>query len=180
MAYDTSKFDTLAENSDLFRDLVESCRDHYVISPSVFSHNYIKRGLREADGTGVIAGVTRKGNVHGYIVSEGERIPAKGELFYCGYNVEDLVNAFMSEGRFGYEETAFLLLFGYLPSEEELDAFDRIMDACRYLPPRFTEDIIMKAPSSSVMNKMATGVLALYAYDDDPEDPEDREEVRDE
>ncbi|MBQ7171641.1 MAG: citrate synthase [Clostridia bacterium] len=170
MAYDPSLLDTFAEHSGLFVDLVESCRNHYVISPSAFSNNYIKRGLREADGTGVIAGITRKGNVHGYIVSEGERIPAPGELFYCGYNVEDLVNSFMSEGRFGFEETAFLLLFGHLPSEEELDSFDRIMDACRFLPPRFTEDIIMKAPSTSVMNKMATGVLALYAYDDNPDD----------
>jgi len=155
---------------EMLNKLVNSSREHYTIPSSVFSKSYIKRGLREADGTGVIAGVTRKGNVHGYIISDGERVPAKGELYYCGYNVEDLVTSFMEEGRFGFEETTYLLLFGKLPTHDELKQFDAIMDAYRFLPPRFTEDIIMKAPSPNVMNKMATATLALYSYDETPED----------
>ncbi len=150
--------------------LINESRDHYSIPASASNKTYIKRGLREADGTGVIAGVTRKGNVHGYIISEGERTPAKGELYYCGYNVEDLVTAFMEESRFGFEETVYLLLFGKLPTAEQLEQFDSVMDDCRFLPPRFTEDIIMKAPSPNIMNKMATSTLALYSYDENPED----------
>ena len=150
--------------------LINENREHYAIPSSASHKPYIKRGLREADGTGVIAGVTRKGNVHGYIINEGERTPAKGELYYCGYNVEDLVNSFMNEGRFGFEETVFLLLFGRLPSKDQLEQFDAIMDSYRFLPSRFTEDIIMKAPSTSIMNKMATSTLALYAYDENAED----------
>lgn len=150
--------------------LINENREHYAIPSSASHKPYIKRGLREADGTGVIAGVTRKGNVHGYIINEGERTPAKGELYYCGYNVEDLVNSFMSEGRFGFEETVFLLLFGRLPTKDQLEQFDAIMDSYRFLPSRFTEDIIMKAPSTSIMNKMATSTLALYAYDENAED----------
>ena len=114
---------------EMLNKLVNSSREHYTIPSSVFSKSYIKRGLREADGTGVIAGVTRKGNVHGYIISDGERVPAKGELYYCGYNVEDLVTSFMEEGRFGFEETTYLLLFGKLPTHDELQQFDAIMDA---------------------------------------------------
>ncbi|MBQ7010277.1 MAG: citrate synthase, partial [Clostridia bacterium] len=150
--------------------LINESREHYAIPASASNKAYIKRGLREADGTGVIAGVTRKGNVHGYIISEGERIPAKGELYYCGYNIEDLVTAFMDESRFGFEETVYLLLFGKLPTAEQLEQFDNVMDACRFLPSRFTEDIIMKAPSPNIMNKMATSTLALYSYDENPED----------
>ncbi|MBR0326904.1 MAG: citrate synthase, partial [Clostridia bacterium] len=150
--------------------LINESREHYAIPSSAQNKPYIKRGLREADGTGVIAGVTRKGNVHGYIISEGERTPAKGELYYCGYNVEDLVTAFMEESRFGFEETVYLLLFGKLPTAEQLEQFDALMDDCRFLPPRFTEDIIMKAPSPNIMNKMATSTLALYSYDENPED----------
>ncbi|MBR2453597.1 MAG: citrate synthase, partial [Clostridia bacterium] len=164
------------ENSDsefsreALSKLINESREHYAIPSSASHKPYIKRGLREADGTGVIAGVTRKGNVHGYIINEGERTPAKGELYYCGYNVEDLVNSFMSEGRFGFEETVFLLLFGKLPTKDQLEQFDAIMDSCRFLPSRFTEDIIMKAPSASIMNKMATSTLALYSYDENAED----------
>ena len=172
MTYDsTINTEILDRNHDILAHLVEQCKTNDRIPESAYSKSYIKRGLREADGTGVIAGVTRKGNVHGYIISDGERQPAKGELFYCGYNVEDIVTSFMEEGRFGYEETTYLLLFGKLPTAEELDMFDSVMDACRFLPPRFTEDIIMKAPSPNVMNKMATATLALYSYDETPEDP---------
>ncbi len=163
-------FSKSSEEGQLFSELLKSTKEHYSFPEDIYKKNYIKRGLRESDGTGVVAGITRKGQVHGYVISEGERIPAKGELLYCGYNVEDLVNSFAADNRFGFEECTYLLLFGHLPTNDQLEAFDKIMDACRYLPPRFTEDIIMKAPSPSIMNKMATSVLALYSYDDNPDD----------
>lgn len=153
-----------------FLSLVEGSRAHYEIPEEEFSRNFVKRGLRESNGTGVMAGITRKGNAHGYVLSEGEMMPIDGELFYCGYSIEDLARGFLSENRFGFEESAFILLFGHLPTAAELQKFNALLDSCRCLPPRFTEDIIMKAPSTSVMNKMASAVLALYAYDDNPDD----------
>lgn len=158
------------ENLGILNKLVDNCKNHYNIPEEAFKKSFVKRGLREPDGSGVRAGITRIGNAHGYIISEGEKAPAKGELFYCGYNVEDLVNSYMSENRFGFEEVIYILLFGSLPTAEQLNEFDSIVDACRYLPERFTEDIIMKAPTPSLMNKLASGVLALYAYDENPDD----------
>ncbi|NLK39005.1 MAG: citrate synthase [Clostridiales bacterium] len=154
----------------MFSEFVKDCRNHYIIPAEAFSHHLVKRGLREADGSGVMAGITKKGNAHGYIISEGERSPIKGQLIYCGYNVEELIGGVIKENRFGFEESAYILLFGHLPTQEKLQKFDSILDACRHLPPRFTEDIIMKAPTPSLMNKIATSVLALYAYDDNPDD----------
>lgn len=156
-------------NDSNLLSLVQSSAAHYNIPEEEFSRNFVKRGLREANGAGVMAGITRKGNAHGYVLSEGELMPIEGELFYCGYNIEDLAKGFLSENRFGFEETAFILLFGHLPTKSELDKFCELLDESRCLPPRFTEDIIMKAPSTSVMNKMASAVLSLYAYDDDPD-----------
>ncbi len=160
---------TLLNNDSKLSELIESSREHYNIPEEEFARNFVKRGLREANGSGVMAGVTRKGNAHGYVLSEGELAPIEGELFYCGYNVDDLAKGFLSEDRFGFEESAFVLLFGHLPTKDELASFCALLDESRCLPPRFTEDIIMKAPSS-VMNKMASAVLALYAYDENPDD----------
>lgn len=129
----------------------------------------VKRGLRNSDGTGVMAGITQIGNVKGYYMQDGEKLPAPGQLIYRGYNVEDLIHGFMSEGRFGYEETAYLLLFGQLPTREQLDIFHNLLVQHRSLPANFTEDMILKAPSRDVMNKLARSTLALYSYDDDPE-----------
>ena len=143
---------------------------HNQIDPSYYERYNVKRGLRNADGTGVMAGVTQIGNVMGYYVQDGERIPAPGKLVYRGIDVEELVNGFVSEGRFGFEETAYLLLFGVLPTREQLTTFQKILSENHDLPHMFTEDMIIKAPSPDVMNKLARSVLALYSYDDNPDD----------
>jgi citrate synthase len=130
----------------------------------------VKRGLRNADGTGVLVGLTTIGNVHGYILDEGERVSVPGKLYYRGIDVEDLVRGFQSEGRTGYEETAFLLLFGSLPNAADLADFRNALDEVRDLPAGFTENMILKAPSRDIMNKLARCVLVFYSYDANADD----------
>ena len=139
------------------------------ISPKYYEKYDVKRGLRNHDGTGVMAGVTLIGNVKGYVVEDGEKVPAPGRLYYRGINVEELIDGFTAAGRFGFEETAYLLMFGGLPTREELARFQEILAFYRELPPNFTEDMILTAPSHDVMNKLARSVLALYSYDPDPD-----------
>lgn len=133
--------------------------------------NYkVKRGLRNSDGTGVLAGLTNVGQVHGYIMYEDEKIPDDGKLTYRGIDVSDIINACETENRFGYEETCYLLLFGKLPTKSELNDFTTLLGAFRALPYGFCEDMIMKSPSSDVMNKLARSVLSMYSYDDNPDE----------
>lgn len=139
------------------------------INPDLFDKYNVKRGLRNADGTGVMAGITNICNVHGYIVNEGEKQPIDGELIYRGYNINDLVSNVYSEKRFGFEETIYLLLMGELPTKDKLDEFIEYLNDSRELPERFFEDVILKAPSSNIMNNLARSVLALYTYDEAPE-----------
>ncbi|MDR1655580.1 MAG: citrate/2-methylcitrate synthase [Treponema sp.] len=139
------------------------------IDPELYDRFNVKRGLRNADGTGVLVGLTRIGEVHGYMISEGEKVSVPGRLYYRGIDVEDLVRGAEQEGRFGFEETVYLLLFGYLPGKAELARFNTLMGTKRALPANFAEDSIMKAPSQDIMNKLARSVLTLYSYDDDPE-----------
>ncbi|MDR0998096.1 MAG: citrate/2-methylcitrate synthase [Treponema sp.] len=139
------------------------------IDGDLYGRYNVKRGLRNADGTGVLVGLTRIGDVHGYIIDEGEKIPQEGRLFYRGYNVEDLVRGAVAEKRFGFEETVYLLLFGQLPSPKELEDFSALLGNSRALPRNFAEDSIMKLPSRDIMNKLARSILTLYSYDDDPE-----------
>ena len=148
------------------------CRQYaqyHKIDPSVYERYGVKRGLRNADGTGVMAGITQIGNVRGYYIEDGEKVPMDGQLIYRGINVQDLIGGFMTEGRFGYEETAYLLLFGTLPTQTQLFGFRDLLAHFRSLPANFTEDMILKAPSRDVMNKLARSTLALYSYDPDPE-----------
>jgi citrate synthase len=130
----------------------------------------VKRGLRNADGTGVLVGLTRIGDVHGYTIDGGEKIPAEGRLYYRGVDVEDIVRNAEREGRFGFEETVYLLMFGALPDRDQLENFCALMGENRSLPKNFAEDAIMKAPSRDIMNKLGRAVLTLYSYDGDPED----------
>ena len=157
-------------SKDFIESLCGEYQKHNQIDPAYYEKYEVKRGLRNADGTGVMAGVTQIGNVLGYYVQDGERVPMPGKLIYRGIDVEELIGGFMSEGRFGFEETAYLLLFGALPTREQLYSFQELLSAHHTLPHMFTEDMIIKAPSPDVMNKLARSVLALYSYDDAPDD----------
>ena len=146
-----------------------SKRNH--IDNELYIQNDVKRGLRNSNGTGVVVGLTHIGEVVGYEVDDkGTKIPCEGKLFYRGYNIEDLVNAVRAEDRFGFEETTFLLLMGSLPSKKELESFNDIISRHRELPVGFARDMILTAPSKNIMNKLARSVLALYSYDDNPDD----------
>ena len=142
------------------------------IDPALYRKYNVKRGLRNEDGTGVLVGLTTIGNVHGYVVSEGEKQPIPGELYYRGINVRDIVRADKREHRFGYEETAYLLLFGELPDVRQLISWKNMLGAYRKLSDGFKENAIMRNPSKDLMNAMARAVLFAYAFD--PEgDPDD-------
>ncbi len=155
---------------EIFSRLVDEAKNANNIPAEKFESYRVKRGLREMDGTGVMAGVTNIGNAHGYIVYEGEKLADEGKLEYRGLNMTSLIEGFTSENRFGFEECIYLLLFGKLPNRSELDDFCALLDERRRLPAGFTESVIMNAPSPSIMNKMAMSVLALYAYDENPDD----------
>ncbi len=157
--------------SDILRSVCAEFAEYNLIDPGYYEKWDVKRGLRNADGTGVVAGVTQIGNVRGYYIQDGEKMPMEGQLFYRGIAITDLIRGFQQQGRFGFAETAYLLLFGKLPKAEQLEAFSQVMDELRTLPAGFTEDMILKAPSPNIMNKLARSVLALYSYDDDPESP---------
>lgn len=130
----------------------------------------VKRGLRNPDGTGVMAGLTRICNVHGFLVDDGVKIPDEGKLTYRGIDVNDIIDACIAENRFGYEETAWLLMFGKLPTREQLEMLKYFLAEARDLPENFAEDMILKAPSRDIMNKLARSVLAMYSFDDNPDD----------
>ncbi len=156
--------------NERLRRYVDDCRPNINIPESVYTNFNVKRGLRNADGTGVVAGATLISNVHGYFIDEYERVPAPGELYYRGYNVVDIINGCIAEDRFGFEEVVWLLLFGYLPDKPHLERFSVLLEELRELPDGFIEDMIIKAPSPHIMNKLARSVLALYSYDDYAED----------
>jgi citrate synthase len=140
-----------------------------VISGDLHRRYNTKRGLRNEDGTGVLIGLTEIGEVHGYMIEEQERVPDEGRLSYRGINIRDLVEGFQRDGRPGFEETAYLLLFGKLPTEAEWSEFWAVLGQHRDLPAGFTEDAMLHAASANIMNMLARTVLALYSYDDNPE-----------
>lgn len=151
--------------------LCEESRKYNYIDPTDFARYKIKRGLRNEDGTGVMAGLTKVCNVKGYSTGEnGEIVPAEGKITYRGIDVEELVDGFSSENRFGFEEVAWLLLFGHLPNANQLEVFDRALSKQRELPDMFVDDIIIKAPTRNIMNALQRSVLALYSYDDNADD----------
>ena len=155
---------------DRLQKLAEKVKQNNCFDERYYQKFDVKRGLRNADGTGVLAGLTHISNVHGYIINEYERVPDKGKLYYRGIDVEDIIDGCVKEDRFGYEEVVWLLLFGYLPTKEELEYFTRLLEVNRELPKDFVEDMIMKAASPNIMNKLARGVLALYSYEENTED----------
>lgn len=147
------------------KSLCEEFRKYNVIEPALFESYHVKRGLRNEDGTGVMAGLTLICNVHGYLINEGEMMPVDGELIYRGINIRDIVEGCAKENRFGFEEVIWLLLFGRLPDVHQLEGFSRLLAKLRELPPNFIEDVLMEAPSNNIMNHLSRAVLALYAYD---------------
>jgi citrate synthase len=150
--------------------LCEEFRKNNRIEPAKFEQYDVKRGLRNADGSGVVAGLTLICNVHGYVMNEGEKSPVDGRLVYRGIDIQDIVNGCAQDNRFGFEETVWLLLFGTLPTKEQMEGFSSILSQCRELPEYFAEDMIIKAPSNNIMNKLARSVLALYSYDNQADD----------
>ncbi|HKM22384.1 MAG TPA: citrate/2-methylcitrate synthase [Lachnospiraceae bacterium] len=140
------------------------------IDAELYTKYEVKRGLRDINGKGVLAGLTDISDIRTTKVVNGEVVPADGELFYRGYNVKDLVNGFSKENRFGFEEVAYLLLFNVLPRPYELNGFLDLLSYYRTLPTSFVRDIIMKAPSQDMMNTLARSVLTLYSYDDRADD----------
>lgn len=148
--------------------LSRSIQEQYAISPDHYRGD-IKLGLRNNDGTGVLVGVSKVGSVRGYLMQDGQRVPAPGKLYYRGIELTDIVEAHRKAGTFGFEEVAYLLLMGYLPSKSELAYFDKIMNQARKLPEGFTEGMIMRHPSHNIMNELARSVLSLYSYDPDPD-----------
>lgn len=155
---------------DLLNRLTDLAKTSCAIDPELFSKYEVKRGLRDIDGRGILVGLTKIGEVHSYIIDEGEMIPVPGRLSYRGINVEDIAKGYLNDRRFGFEETTYLLLFGKLPNAEELGEFEALLGSYRKLPDNFVSDLILKAPSKDIMNSMARSVLALYSYDQNPED----------
>ena len=146
--------------------LAEQARSNGGIDTSLYDMYSVKRGLRDLQGNGVLTGLTEISEVVAKkTLPDGSAVPCEGELYYRGYNVSDLINGFIADGRFGFEETTYLLLFGSLPSPRELAAFKKILGTYRCIPPNFVRDIIMKKPSRDIMNAIARSVLMLYSYD---------------
>lgn len=145
-------------------------RECNLVDPELYKKYEVKRGLRDINGKGVLAGLTRIGEVHSYIIDENEMIPVPGRLIYRGMDIEDLVNGFLKDKHYGFEETCYLLLFGDLPTKDQLNEFNAVLSSYRKLPEDFVRDMIMKAPSKDMMNVLARSVLALYSFDDKADD----------
>jgi len=147
-----------------------SCSNNH-IKPEMYSEHNVKRGLRDLDGNGVVTGLTEISHIKAKEKGpNGEVIPCEGELYFRGFNVRDLVNGFHKSGRFGFEEIIYLLLFSELPSNSELEKFKETLADYRSLPKSFVRDMILKAPSKDMMNVLSRSVLALYSYDENPDD----------
>ena len=149
--------------------LQETLLNNHRIDPNLYIEYDVKRGLRDSAGKGVLTGLTEISDVNAYDLVNGRRIPAEGSLYYQGYNIYDLVNG-LEGHKFGFEETIYLLLFGQLPSEKELEMFKEVMAQFETLSGRFVRDVVMKASNADIMNSMQRCILTLYTYDSRPED----------
>lgn len=142
------------------------CESNSTIDPALYDKYNVKRGLRDLSGKGVLTGLTEISEIVSSKIVDGKEYPCEGKLYYRGIDVEEMVEGFIKEGRLGFEEVVYLLLFGQLPTAQELTNFTRILDNYRSLPTNFVRDIIMKAPSHDMMNTLARSVLTMYSYDD--------------
>lgn len=150
--------------------LADLCKNNSAIEPELYSVHQVKRGLRDIDGKGVLTGLTEISTINSSKIENGAVVPCEGELYYRGININDLTEGFVSEKRFGFEETVYLLLFGKLPNAEELEGFKRLLVTYRTLPANFVRDVIMKAPNADIMNTLARSVLTLSSYDKNSSD----------
>ncbi len=156
----------IKDNPTKLLELAEICEQNNHIASELYTQYDVKRGLRDSDGRGVLTGLTDISTVHGY----KNNVPVEGELYYRGVNINDLVRGFLADYRYGYEETVYLLLFGEMPTKEQLESFAELISDCRTLPTNFVRDVIMKAPNADLMNSLARGVLTLYSYDKNAND----------
>lgn len=163
----TNKF---SEITPQIMELTQKCISNSTINPELYAKYDVKRGLRDINGKGVLTGLTDISEVRSYTVVDSEVVPCEGKLFYRGVDIEQLVAGFIRDKRFGFEETAYLLLFGELPRQEQLKDFQTLLAKYRALPTSFVRDIIMKAPSVDMMNTLARSVLTLYSYDENAND----------
>ena len=147
------------------QELAEICVSKSLIPAELYQKYQVNRGLRNQKGEGVITGLTEISEVNSFKMIDGVKTPIEGELFYRGVHINDLVSGFMDENRFGFEETVYLLLFGQLPTKEQLDEFNQLLVSYRTLPVNFVRDVVLKAPSNDMMNSLAKSVLTLYSYD---------------
>lgn len=157
-------------NEKVLHDLSHIAERNSLIDPELYSKYEVKRGLRDMDGRGVLVGLTEIGDVHGHIIDEGEIVPVPGRLKYRGIDITRIVDGFTGDDRFGFEETAFLLLFGKLPNARELEDFQQLLSLNQKLPDEFTRNVILNAPSKDIMNVLARSILALYTFDENPDD----------
>lgn len=154
----------------LIKDLCEKAKTCSTIDPSLYGKYDVKRGLRDITGKGVLAGLTEIGEVEAYITQGDETIPTPGKLIYRGIDISHIVNGFLKDQRYGFEETCYLLLFGDLPNQEQLTAFERLLNRYKNLPDDFIRGNILKFPSGDMMNVLARGVLTMYSYDEKADD----------
>lgn len=166
MPRDLARYDTNKKINKLSDKLLRNSS----IDQSLYAKFDVKRGLRDLDGKGVRTGLTNISEIVQNKVVDGKTVPADGKLYYRGYNIEDIVNGFVEDGRFGFEEVVYLLLFGEMPKEKSLKDFESMLGSYRALPTNFVRDVIMKAPSADMMNTLARSVLTLYCYDSNPND----------
>lgn len=152
------------------RALAEKSERSCIIDQELYTKYDVKRGLRDINGKGVLAGLTEIAEIKSYNIIDGQQIPCEGHLYYRGIDIYNLVSGFMSEKRFGFEEVSYLLLFGKLPTQEEISEYSDILCRYRSLPRNFVRDVILKAPSHDMMNTLSRGVLTLYSYDDKADD----------
>ena len=150
--------------------LTDICRDNTSLDLSLYAKYDVKRGLRDINGKGVLAGLTQVSNVQATKVVDGKEVPCAGKLSYRGYDIKDLTKGFIQDDRYGFEEVAYLLLFGKLPDKQQLMDFTELLANQRSLPTNFVRDVIMKAPSRDIMNGLSRSVLTLYSYDHNPDD----------
>ena len=150
--------------------LTDICRDNTSMDLSLYAKYDVKRGLRDINGKGVLAGLTQVSNVQATKMVDGKEVPCAGKLSYRGYDIKDLTKGFIQDDRYGFEEVAYLLLFGKLPDKQQLMDFTELLANQRSLPTNFVRDVIMKAPSKDIMNGLSRSVLTLYSYDHNPDD----------